>query len=77
MNEVGGIGRILLIAGLGMAFVGVVLVAAPHLPALNRLGRLPGDVTFEKGSFTLFIPIVSSIVLSILLTVVLNIFIRR
>jgi DUF2905 family protein len=47
------------------------------VPGLNRLGRLPGDIFIERGSFTLFIPIVSSILISVLLTIVLNLFIRR
>ncbi|HLF89128.1 MAG TPA: DUF2905 domain-containing protein [Anaerolineales bacterium] len=51
---------------------GLFLAAKLGLP----LGRLPGDIVIKRGNFTLAIPIVTSIVLSILLTVGINIIIR-
>jgi hypothetical protein len=72
-----GIGRFLLAAGLILAAVGLLLVVAPQVPGLDRLGRLPGDIFVQRGNTTIFIPIVSSIVLSVVLTIVLNLFIRR
>lgn len=77
MSELSGLGRLLVIGGVILAAVGLLLIVAPRVPGLNRLGRLPGDIFIERGSFTLFIPIVSSIVISIVLTIVLNLFIRR
>lgn len=77
MGELSGIGRLLIAAGALLAAVGVVLVIAPRVPGLNRLGRLPGDIFIERGSTTIVIPIVSSILFSVLLTILLNIFIRR
>jgi hypothetical protein len=50
---------------------------APRFPGLDRLGRLPGDFVFERGPVTVFIPIVSSLVISVLLTVLLNLISRR
>jgi hypothetical protein len=44
---------------------------------LNRLGQFPGDLVVERGPVTIFIPIVSSLVISVLLTVVLNLILRR
>jgi hypothetical protein len=44
---------------------------------MDRLGQLPGDFVVERGSVTIFIPIVSSLVISVLLTIVLNLIIRR
>lgn len=41
------------------------------------LGRLPGDILIKKGSFTFYFPVVTSIVLSILLTFILNVVFRR
>jgi hypothetical protein len=38
---------------------------------------LPGDIVFERGSTTVFIPIVSSILISVLLTIVINLLLRR
>jgi hypothetical protein len=35
------------------------------------IGRLPGDVTYRRGNFTFYFPIVTSIIISIVLTIVL------
>jgi hypothetical protein len=75
--DLAGIGRFLLAAGLILAAIGLLLVIAPQVPGLDRLGRLPGDIFIQRGNTTIFIPIVTSIVLSLVLTIVLNLFIRR
>ena len=77
MSDLTGVGRFLLIAGLVLAAVGALLVLAPRIPGLDRLGRLPGDILIERGPTTIFIPIVSSIVISVILTIILNLFFRR
>jgi Protein of unknown function (DUF2905) len=77
MSDLSGVGRFLLVTGLILAAIGLLLVVAPRLPGLDRLGRLPGDLMIERGSTTIFIPIVSSIVISIVLTIVLNLLLRR
>lgn len=77
MDGLGGIGRLLIVAGVVLALVGALLLVAPRIPGLDRFGHLPGDITIERGPVTVFIPIVSSILLSILLTIVLNLIFRR
>jgi hypothetical protein len=77
MADLAGIGRFLVAAGLTLAAIGLLLVIAPQVPGLDRLGRLPGDIFVQRGNTTIFIPIVSSIVISVLLTIILNLFIRR
>jgi hypothetical protein len=77
MSDLGGIGRFLVVVGLVLAGIGALLVLAPHVPGLDRLGRLPGDIFVQRGNVTIFVPIVTSLVLSILLTVVLNLILRR
>jgi hypothetical protein len=77
MTDLSGTGRFLLIAGLVIAAIGVIVLVAPRIPGLDRLGRLPGDIVVERGPVTVFVPIVSSIVISILLTVVLNLILLR
>jgi hypothetical protein len=66
----GDVGRILLVFGVVMAIVG---------GALMLFGRwhLPGDLTFHSGGVTIYIPIATSIVLSILLTIVVNLVFRQ
>jgi hypothetical protein len=66
-------GRLLLVAGLVIAVVGAFLALGGRLP----FGRLPADISIQGQSGSLFLPIVSCVVLSILLTVVLNVIIRH
>ena len=77
MADLAGIGRILVAAGLVLAAIGLLLIVAPQVPGLDRLGRLPGDIFIQRGNTTVFIPIVTSILLSVALTIILNLFIRR
>ncbi|MFN8664735.1 MAG: DUF2905 domain-containing protein [Thermomicrobiales bacterium] len=77
MADLATIGRFLVAAGLVLAAVGLLLVVAPQIPGLDRLGRLPGDIFVQRGNTTVFVPIVSSIVISVLLTIILNLFMRR
>jgi hypothetical protein len=75
--ELAGIGRYLVAAGLVLGAIGLILIVAPQVPGLDRLGRLPGDIFIQRGNTTIFIPIVTSIVISVALTIILNLFIRR
>jgi Protein of unknown function (DUF2905) len=68
------VGRILIVVGGLMLFVGLVLTLGGRIPLL---GRLPGDIVIRRGSFTLYFPIVTGLVLSLLLTVLLSLFSRR
>ena len=77
MADLTGLGRFLVAAGLVLAVIGLLLLIAPHVPGLDRLGRLPGDIFVQRGNTTIFVPIVSSIVISVALTIILNLFIRR
>jgi len=54
---------------LGLVFVGLALV----WPWLSRigLGRLPGDVVVERGGLRIYVPIVSSILISVILSILL------
>lgn len=57
-----------------LIFLGLILVVASLLwPYIDKLGlgRLPGDLTFTRGNTTLYVPIMTSIVLSVLLSAVL------
>ena len=68
-----GLGRLLLVVGVVIALLGLIFVLWPGLP----LGRLPGDLRFRLGGATVFIPLATSILLSVLLTLLLNLFLRR
>ena len=60
-------GRVLLILGLLCVLMGIVLLAAGKL----GLGHLPGDFVIRRGDVRIYIPIASSILLSLLLSAVL------
>jgi hypothetical protein len=64
------VGKLLVVAGLIIAAVGALIMLG--LP----LGRLPGDVTIRRGSATFYFPVVTSIVVSVVLTLVLSLFRR-
>ncbi|SHE34351.1 DUF2905 domain-containing protein [Desulforamulus putei] len=66
--------KMLLFAGVFMAFIGGLLLLVGKIPGI---GKLPGDIFVQKGNFTFYFPVVTSIVLSILLTLVLNLLFRR
>ena len=61
-------GRFLLMAGGVLVLVGVVFLFADKLP----LGRLPGDFTLGGGGFKFYVPVATCIILSILVTLVIN-----
>ena len=64
------IGRVLLVFGILVAVIG---------GGLMLFGRfhLPGDITLKTGNVTVYIPIATSIVLSVILTVALNLLFRQ
>ncbi|MHB0850221.1 DUF2905 domain-containing protein [Stutzerimonas nitrititolerans] len=64
----------LMAAGLLLLLLGVALHYAPGL--LNWFGKLPGDIRIESERSRTFIPITSMIVLSVVLTVLVNLFRR-
>ena len=67
------VGRILLIIGVVLVVVGGLAVLGIRLP----FGRLPGDIAIEGERGGLYFPIVTMIVISVVLTILLNLFLRR
>ena len=67
------VGRVLLIIGIVLLVVGGLAVLGVRLP----LGRLPGDIAIEGERGAFYFPITTMIVISIVLTIVLNLFLRR
>ena len=63
-------GRVLVFLGLGITALGLLLVAGVPL------GRLPGDFVVRRGPVSFYFPLVTSIVLSIILTLILSFFRR-
>jgi len=73
MQNLDVIGRWVVIIGIVLVAVGGLVWLLSKIPGLNEL---PGTLKIELGSFTCIFPILASIVLSILLTVALNVIAR-
>lgn len=66
-----GIGRLLIVFGVLLVVMGAAIVLLGGLP------RLPGDIYVQRKGFTLYIPILGSILVSVILTLLLNLFFVR
>ena len=65
-----GIGRVFIVLGIILLIVGMGLVIWPKF--FNWFGNLPGDIRIEQENSKIFIPITSMIVISVILTLVIN-----
>jgi hypothetical protein len=68
------LGKTLVVMGLVVAVVGGVLMLAGRVP---WLGHLPGDIHIQRGNWSFYFPLMTSIVVSVLLTLVFWLFGRR
>jgi len=68
------LGRALIGLGCLAVVLGAGLLLAARLP---WLGRLPGDIVVRRGPLTLYFPLLTCVVLSIVLTILVNLFWRR
>jgi hypothetical protein len=68
------LGKLLIALGLLLALVGVALLAFGRVP---WLGRLPGDIQVQRGNWTFYFPLATSVLLSLVLTAVLYFIGRR
>ena len=59
-----------------LAILGGILMVFARVPVLKHLGHLPGDIRYESGGVSCFFPIVSMIIISVLLSVGLNLLLR-
>ena len=71
MND---LGKSLVLIGLLIVLVGAVLMLAGRVP---WLGRLPGDIYVQRGNWSFYFPVVTSLVVSVLLTLLFWLFGRR
>ena len=74
MPDLASIGRTLLLVGLGLAVLGAIAwgLGRSGLP----IGRLPGDFRFELGGVSCFVPLATTLLLSLGLTLLLNVVAR-
>lgn len=74
MEGLDGLGRSLIVVGIVFVALGAVFVLGPRLPLI---GHLPGDLVIQRDNVTIFIPITSMILISIVASVVIGLLGRR
>jgi hypothetical protein len=71
--DLSGAGRALIVLAVVIAFLGLVLILAGK----GLIPRLPGDIAVQRGNTRFYFPLGTSILASLVLTVVLNLTLRR
>lgn len=68
-------GKMVTVLGIVLVIIGLIISYAPWL--VNWFGRLPGDIRIQNEKSIVFIPIVSMLIVSIVLTLIINFFFRK
>ncbi len=71
MFGMGALGKMLILLGVFIILIGLLLLLGEKIP---WVGRLPGDIIIRKKNFTFYFPIVTSILISIILTLLFMLF---
>lgn len=66
-------GKMLIVMGIFLVIVGILLNSGLRIP---WLGRLPGDISVQRENFSFYFPLTSCIIISIILTLLFNLFRR-
>ena len=67
------LGKSLIVIGILLVVLGLLFSVGSKIP---WLGRLPGDIYIQRGNFTFYFPLATSIVISLIITLVLYLFRR-
>lgn len=70
----GELGKLVMMLGFFLFLLGLILTFWDKIPF--NLGRLPGDIVYEKENFSFYFPITTSIILSIVLSLLISLFNR-
>jgi len=68
-------GKLLAVIGVVLVVIGLVVSYAPWL--ISWFGKLPGDIRIEGEQRFVFIPITSMLIISVILTLIINLFFRK
>jgi hypothetical protein len=68
-------GKLILLLGMVLVLLGAVLSWAPGL--LGWFGHLPGDIRIERENGVFYFPVTSMIIVSVVLSLIINLFLRR
>ena len=69
----GDLGRLLMLTGGTLFVLGVLLFLGARIPGF---GQMPGDITVQRNNFTLYAPLGTMLIVSVVLTIVLNLIAR-
>ena len=64
-------GKLLIIAGLLIALIGMVITFAPKIPSL---GKLPGDLHIKRDNFSFYFPLTTGLLISLLASLIFWLF---
>jgi hypothetical protein len=74
MADWAGLGKLFIGIGTVVVVIGLLLLLADRVPAVGSLfswfGRLPGDLSFKRDSFSIYLPLGTSVLISVLLSLV-------
>jgi hypothetical protein len=65
-------GKIIILTGLGLVVLGLLWLVGERL----GLGRLPGDIVIERDNFRFYMPLMTSLIVSVVLSLLLWLFSR-
>lgn len=74
MPDLFPVGKAILVMGIVLVILGGLLMLGGHW---GPLGKLPGDIFIKKGNVRVYFPLVTMLLLSLVLTLILNLFFRR
>lgn len=70
------IGKLFLVLAIVFFVLWILTTFGSHIPILGKLGHLPGDIHINRDNVSIRIPIVSSLVVSAILTLIYRLFTR-
>mgnify|MGYP006303060087 FL=1 len=68
------LGKLLIVAGAALVLIGALFVFGDKIPFI---GKMPGDLSWEGKNFKVYFPLGTMLVISVVLTIILNLFWRR
>jgi hypothetical protein len=71
MSPFSSLGKILIICGVVLMVIGLILILGDKIP---WIGRLPGDIYIKRDKFSIYFPLMTSIIISLLLTLLFALF---
>jgi hypothetical protein len=74
MTSLSALGKVLLVLGLAVAAIGVVLLLLDKVPGVRLLGRLPGDITWRGKHGSVYFPLATCLLLSVIVSLLLHLF---